>query len=105
MTSPNPNLSKFQFMSVKELGGYQSQDYPDKTMDQVHQMIGRRRYKNDDYNYKQGVLKRSIQEEGIRDPVTVDPVNKIYGQGHHRFHAARRLRMKEVPVQYKDMGG
>lgn len=91
-------------MSVKELGSYQSSDYPDKTMDQVTKMFGRQRLQSDRAAYNHGVLKNSMQADGILEPVEVDPVNKIYGQGHHRYAAARSLRMKEIPVIHRDMG-
>lgn len=102
--SAQENLSPQQFMSVKELGKYQSTDYPDKTMDQVSKDFGRARLRSDRVNYRHGMLKNSIQEDGIRDPVEIDPVNHLYGDGHHRFAAVKSLRMKEIPVVHKDMG-
>jgi hypothetical protein len=102
--SANPNLNQQQFMSVKELGSYQSSDYPDKTMDQAYKTFNRDRLRSDRMNYRQGVLKNSIAANGMQDPVEVDPDNHVYGNGHHRYYAARSLRMKEIPVVHKDMG-
>jgi hypothetical protein len=93
-----------QSMSVKELGSYQSSDYPDKTMDQVAKQFGRDRLRSDRVSYNHGMLKNDIRENGIQEPVEVDTVNHIYGQGHHRYVAARSLRLKEIPVVHKDMG-
>lgn len=99
------HLSGAQFMSVRELGAYRSSDYPDKTMDQVTRMFGRQRLQSDRAMYGHAKLKSSIRNEGFHEdePVEVDPVNKIYGQGHHRYVAARSLRMKEIPVRYRNM--
>lgn len=103
--SASDNISPVQFMSVKELGGYQSSDYPEKSMDQVHSMIRRDMGRNDRLSYTQRTLTNSIKDEGFDpgQPVTVDPVNKIYGQGHHRFSAARSARLTQIPVVHKTL--
>lgn len=92
-------------MSVKELGRYQSMDYPDKTMDQVHTMFRRRERSNLRFHEKMEDLRGSVEDYGIKEPVVVDAEGRtnggypLFGNGHHRFSAAKSLRMKQLPVQ------
>lgn len=42
-----------------------------------------------------------IKANGIKEPLIVDEMEsgeRIFGNGHHRFFAARELGLKEVPV-------
>lgn len=95
------HLSGPQFMSVKELGSYQSSDYPDKTADQTHAHLRRAMNQVDFVNVRQHNLIRDVRDNGMQNPIEVDPESRMLVHGHHRFSAAKSLRMKEVPVKHK----
>lgn len=50
-------------------------------------------------------LAESIRENGVLQPILVDATTKVILDGHHRFNAAKRLGMQDIPallVDYED---
>ena len=97
----NPNLNQQQFMSVKDLGGYESMDYPGKTMDQVHDMFRGRERTSPRFHEKMEDLRGSVEDYGMKQPIFVNEEEHMVGNGHHRFSAGKSLRMGKLPVTHK----
>lgn len=97
-------LNDQQFMSVKDMGNLQSQDFPGKTMHQAYGILQKRKFTSDSAAIKQVKLQNDIKANGMNNPIDVHTGYNppMVGDGHHRYAAARSNRMKQVPVNYRE---
>ena len=86
------NLSKEQFMSVKDVGELWSGD---------HETLGPAKFLTRQHlRDSLDELKEDISKHGITTPLEVTDKDGGYLlDGHHRYVAARELGMKDVPVR------
>lgn len=89
-----------QFMSVEHLGTMQSADYPGQTMNDVHAMIRDKEGRDPALRFHMDQIREDIQERGLQHPVQVDRDRAEYGNGHHRYSAARDLGIRHLPVTH-----
>jgi hypothetical protein len=96
------NLSKVQFMGMKELGEHYSSDYNIGAVKHIDRRYLDAKGANNHIDYD--ALKEDISRNGIKTPIEVshsDEEGSVLEDGHHRYVIAKELGLKKVPVRRK----